>query len=77
MIRIAGQTREACDKASLESVFEIDPTPDQIAVRAAAIRAGWSDKQRQRRRVTKQTPFFLRAVSVKDWSASIASALSG
>lgn len=27
----------------------VDPTPDQIAERAAAVRAGWSDAERHRR----------------------------
>ncbi len=41
MLRFVGNA-EAFDEASFNSACEPDPTPEQIANRAAAIRAGWS-----------------------------------
>lgn len=43
--------RDVCDES------ETDPTPDEIAERCRAIRAGWTPWQERRRVVVKPTPY--------------------
>ncbi len=75
MVRLLGNTGEAHDEASFDSVCQTDPTPEQIAIRSAAIQAGWSESERLRRRVTKEAFPLPPLVSVEDWYANVASAL--
>jgi hypothetical protein len=74
MLRFVGNV-EALDKASFNPACGTDPTPEQIANRAAAIRAGWSERQRLSRRVTKKSFPLPPMVRVEDWFANVAAAL--
>lgn len=49
-----------------KTVRQADPTPEEIAERAAIIRAGWSDETELERRVVKPRQFEVRPISLSD-----------
>ncbi len=51
-----------------------DPSPDEIMRRAAAIRRGWSIKQRKSRRIESEQNWFPPSVCLADVVVNIASA---
>jgi len=63
------------DKDALDGICESDPTLEQIEIETAKIREGWTDKQRESRRVTKYSQFVATPVCIDEWAASIASTL--
>ena len=74
MVHLLGnKKRKRIDDAVIDSASELDPTPEQIALRTAAIRAGWSDRQRQSRRVTPTSFALPPLVRIADWMANVAS----
>ena len=74
MVQIVGNKKGKGAKVSpIDAASERDPTPEQIAIRSAAIRAGWSDRQRQSRRVTRNTFVLPPLVRIADWMANVAS----
>ncbi len=54
-----------------EEGFGVDPTPEEIRVRSLAVRKSWSEKTRQKRRVTKVDPWSAPTVTVAEIVASI------
>ena len=50
-----------------------DPSPEEIVRRAAAIRRGWTDAQRKRRRVTAEKHWLPPWVAITDVAANLPS----
>lgn len=73
MVDFDANRGKVVNRAAGDSASAIDPTPEQIAIRTAAIRAGWSDRQRQSRRVTRVPTPLPPLVRVEDWLANLAS----
>ena len=69
---VANKKRKGIDDGPIDSDSALDPTPEQIAIRTAAIRAGWSDRQRQSRRVTSTSFALPPLVRIADWMANVA-----